>query len=311
MGIIYSVPQAHCVVIERFGKYARTQREGMRFKLPWMEKVRRVESWGTIANKRGFQIELTEQQMDTPKRKCHTSDNVPVTANAVIFWRIVDPRRALYEVDVLPKAIIDVALNALRANIGLTDLDTLLSDREGMNTRIAAQLAETAAKWGIQFTRVEIQEIETDDKVAKSMQQQMDAERERRSIVARAEGRSEAAVMVAEAQKKAAILRAEGHAKSLEIISHAEQQYLMTIGMGVSDVQAAKLLMAQKYIDGFEKITANPAHKVFLPNNFSALFSFPVDDEGPSGPVPVHPDQLDADEPHFDSGGLDDDLEEI
>lgn len=279
MSLIYTVPQSHCVVLERFGKFARIQQQGLRFRVPIFEKIRRVGStWGSTANKKGFLIELTEQQTDTPPRQCHTKDNVPVTANASVYWRITDPRKALYEVDILPQSVSDVALNALRSNIGTLDLDTVLSERAQLNEKIAAQLSETGKKWGIIFTRVEIQELSTDQTVSTAMMQQMDAERRRRAVVADAEGKAEAEVKVAEAEKKAAILRAEGRAKSLELLSKAEKIYLDTLG---SDA-ASQLLLAQKYIDGFEIISKNPADKVFIPNSFRGLFSFPVEDKNSS-----------------------------
>jgi len=80
MQLIYIVPQSHCVVLERFGKFSRTQRAGIRFRLPLLEKIRYVDNWVDVANKEGWIIEMTEQQTDTPSRQCHTKDNVPVTA---------------------------------------------------------------------------------------------------------------------------------------------------------------------------------------------------------------------------------------
>ena len=108
-------------------------------------------------------LELTEQQIDTPARQCHTKDNVPVMANASVYWRITDPCKALYEVDILPQSVSDIALNALRSNIGTLDLDALLSERAQLNERIASQLSETAKKWGVLFTRVEVQELKEID----------------------------------------------------------------------------------------------------------------------------------------------------
>jgi len=281
MSLIYTVPQSHCVVLERFGKFARIQQQGLRFRLPIFESIRRVDTtWGDTANKKGFLIELTEQQTDTPPRQCHTQDNVPVTANASVYWRITDPRKALYEVDILPSSISDIALNALRSNIGTLDLDAVLSERAKLNERIASQLSETAQKWGVIFTRVEIQELSTDETVSAAMMQQMDAERRRRAVIADAQGKAKAEVMVAEAEKKAAILRAEGRAKALELLSKAERVYLDTLG---SDA-ASQLLLAQKYIDGFEVISKKPGDKVFIPNSFHGLFSFPIEDKNnPSG----------------------------
>ena len=181
--IVFTVPQSHCVVIERFGKFSRVLHQGLAFRIPVIEQVRRLDTWGGIANKDGYLIEMTEQQTDTLPRQCHTKDNVPITANASVYWRITDVHKALYEVDVLPQVISDVALNALRANIGTLELDHVLSERASLNEKIALQLAATAQKWGVIFTRVEIQELTTDSSVAASMIKQMDAERSRRARV--------------------------------------------------------------------------------------------------------------------------------
>ncbi len=273
MSLIYTVPQSHCVVLERFGKFSRIQQQGLRFRIPILEQIRRLDTWGGTANKNGFLIELTEQQTDTPPRQCHTKDNVPVTANASVYWRITDPRRALYEVDILPQSVSDVALNALRSNIGTLDLDAVLSERAQLNERIAAQLSETAKKWGLIFTRVEIQELTTDKSVAASMVKQMDAERNRRAVVAQAEGQAEAAVTVAKAEKEAAILRAEGEAIATAKIAEAESFYLKRLKEQVGEAEATRIVIAQKYLSGFETITKGASDKVFLPNSFQGLFS--------------------------------------
>lgn len=273
MSLIYTVPQSHCVVIERFGKFSRIQNQGLRFRIPILEQIRRIDTWGGVASKSGFLVELTEQQTDTPPRQCHTKDNVPVTANASVYWKITDPRRALYEVDILPQSVSDVALNALRSNIGTLTLDAVLSERAQLNERIAAQLSETAKKWGLIFTRVEIQELTTDQAVASSMIKQMDAERNRRAVVAQAEGQAEAAVTVAKAEKEAAILRAEGEAIATAKIAEAESFYLKRLKEQVGEAQAAQIVIAQKYLSGFETITKGSSDKVFLPNSFQGLFS--------------------------------------
>ena len=277
MQLVYVVPQSHCVVIERFGKFSRIQRAGIRFRLPMVENVRSLDSWGDTANKDGWVMELTEQQTDTPSRQCHTKDNVPITANASVYWRITDPRRALYEVDILPQAVADIALNALRSNIGALDLDTVLSERQELNQRIAAQLSDTAKKWGILFTRVEIQELKTAENVSTAMLQQMDAERRKRAFISEAEGQAEAKVKLAEAQQQSDILIAQGRAKALALIAKAEGEYLATLAKNGLKQDAVQILVAQKYLDGFEAISKNPADKVFLPNSFKGLFSIPTD----------------------------------
>ena len=277
MQLVYVVAQSHCVVIERFGKFSRIQRAGIRFRLPMVENVRSLDSWGDTANKEGWVMELTEQQTDTPSRQCHTKDNVPITANASVYWRITDPRRALYEVDILPQAVADIALNALRSNIGALDLDTVLSERQELNQRIASQLSETAKKWGILFTRVEIQELKTAENVSTAMLQQMDAERRKRAFISEAEGQAEAKIKLAEAQQQSDILIAQGRAKALALIAKAEGEYLATLAKNGLKQDAVQILVAQKYLDGFEAISKNPADKVFLPNSFKGLFSIATD----------------------------------
>lgn len=271
--LIYSVPQSHCVLVDRFGKYARTQQAGLRVRVPFLESVHRVLGWGDVANKKGYLIELTEQQTDTAARQCHTKDNVPVTVNASVYWRITDPVKAVYEVDLLPQSVADISLNALRAVVGTLELDEVLSERQRVTDTIASQLSETASKWGIVFTRVEVQDLSTDEKVADAMTQQMEAERGRRGRVAEAEGEAEAKMKVAEAEKKARILRAEGRAKALDLLARAERKYLDHVGGGH---RASQLLLAEKYLDGFETISKNPGDKVFVPNSFQGLFSFPL-----------------------------------
>jgi len=291
MSIIFTVPQSHCVIIERFGKYARVCKQGIHFKLPFIESIRKVEEdWGSTANKKPYYIELTEQQTDTEPRKCHTKDNVTVKANAVVYWRIVEPARALYEVDHLPQSVADIALNALRANIGAMELDTLLSERQRLNEIIAAQLHTAAQKWGIQFTRVEIQNLDTDSDTETAMRQQMDAERKKRAAIAIAEGEANAAIQMAEAKRKAKILEADGASKALltiatakanalKVIADAETEYLHKLSEKVGASNAGQILIAQKYLDGFDIISKNQSHKVFLPNSFNGLFSISADDK--------------------------------
>ncbi|MBC8243659.1 MAG: SPFH/Band 7/PHB domain protein [Verrucomicrobia bacterium] len=221
-------------------------------------------------------MELTEQQTNTRPRECFTKDNAMIEVNAVYYWRITDPKKALYEVDILPKALLELVLGALRAVVGANELDAVLSQRTQINEAVVSQLIDAGLKWGVRFIRVEIEELKTDDKTSKAMLQQLEAERSRRATVSKAEGEAIAEVKVAEAQRNAAILKAEGQAKALELITEAETQYLKSLSNLVGN-QAADFLLAQKYLEGFDKISQNPADKVFLPNSFQGLFSLSVD----------------------------------
>jgi regulator of protease activity HflC (stomatin/prohibitin superfamily) len=274
MSIIFTVPQSHCVIIERFGKFSSVKHQGLAFKLPVIDSIRRVsEDWGDVANKRGYLIELTEQQSDTGKRICQTHDNVTARIDAVVYWQILDPRAALYEVDHLPISVTDSALNTLRAEVGSMPLDKLFSDQEHLNELIATHLRKTTQKWGIIINRVEIQEIETDTATVDSMRQQMDAERKSRAMVLEAEGQAKSILRIAQAEKQATILKAEGDAKAKTIMAEAESQYLEKLMMTLPAKEAAGILIAQKYLEGFKEISRNQADKVFLPNSFQGIFS--------------------------------------
>jgi regulator of protease activity HflC (stomatin/prohibitin superfamily) len=272
MALIYTIPQNHVVLIKRFGKHSRVQSEGLRFKIPLIESYKTVYDWQGTANKNNYFIELSEQQTDTPPRQCQTLDNVTIDANASIYWRIIDPIKAVYDIDVLPKSIADIALNALRANIGKIKLDKVLSERQNLNTKIAAQLADTAAKWGVAFTRVEIQEINYSSETAEAMMQEMTAERKKRALIAEAEGEASAEVTKANADASATIIRAKAQADAIKMIADAESIYISKLKEHTSPEIACQIIMSQKYIDGMKTISSNPGDKVFLPNSFQGLF---------------------------------------
>ena len=290
--MFFTVPQACCVVIERLGKFKRVAKEGLHVKLPWIEEFKYVPKWGKYANRFGWLIDLSEQQTDTPVRECQTKDNVDIQANAMVFWQIVDPQRAVYEADNLPAFVETVGLNALRAEIGRMELDQVFSERETLNRRVAEDLSATAKKWGIAFTRVEIQELTMRSDTAGAMRQQMEAERHRRATVAESSGRAEAEIKLAEAEKQASILRAEGRAKALAVLGEAEGAYLARLAEHSTPECAAQILIAQKYIDGFEAISKNPADKVFLPSNFNTLITQPAAHERGQRAEPAKIDAL-------------------
>ena len=280
MSVVFVVPQSHCVIIERFGKYYAIKKQGLRVHAPIIDRIRYVKrDWGDVANKRGYLIELTEQQSDTGKRTCQTKDNVTARVDAVIYWRIIDPRHALYAIDRLPKSVTDSALNALRAQIGAMELDEILKAREEINEKITVSLRKTTQKWGININRVEIQEIETDQETITAMRQQMDAERRSRAVRIDADAEAVAKLKIAEAEKQAMILRAEGQAKAKILTGHADLKYLEFVSQKVPVYQAAQLLAAQKYIEGFKEISQNQADKVYLPSDFRGIFTMDLNSQ--------------------------------
>jgi regulator of protease activity HflC (stomatin/prohibitin superfamily) len=277
-----NVPQSHVVVVERFGRYTRTLSAGLRFYVRGVEGLVSVSErgWGDQANKRGRFIELTEQQSDTGPRQAQTKDNVTLQVDAVVYWRIVDVRRAIYDVDVLTDSTRDVALNVLRVAIGRRELDEVTSERKALGDEVLAELARHGRDWGVRFTRVDIQEIDYDDSTASAMRQQMEAERRRRALVSESLGKAESERLLAEAQRDADLLRAEGQAAALELLAAADSSYLKSLAEVVGRGRAAELLLAQRTLQSYEAITDNPAHKVFLPSSVQPLVGdgFAADD---------------------------------
>ncbi|WP_272149541.1 SPFH domain-containing protein [Tenacibaculum aiptasiae] len=272
MGIIYTVPQNHVILVKRFGKHSRVQKDGLRFRLPFIESIKYVRNWNNVASKKGCFIELSEQQTDTPPRQCQTLDNVTIDANASVYWKILDPVKAVYDIDILPKSIADVALNALRANIGAIKLDQVLSERQNLNEKISAQLMEVASKWGVIFTRVEIQEINYSNETAEAMMQEMAAERKKRALIAEAEGRAQAQLTQAKSEAESNYIKAKSQVDVLNLMANAESNYLSRLKEEISAENASHVIMFQKYIDGMKTITSNPSNKVFLPTTFKGAF---------------------------------------
>jgi len=271
--MISTIPQNHCRIIERFGKPVKVQYSGLAFKLPIIDHVRDVSAeWGDETNKEGIFIELSEQIVDTKPRECITRDNAKVTVDCVVSWRVSDPIKALYEVDHLHQSLLQTAMNLIRSEIGSRDLDDALATRSTLNERIVSGLSDTVKKWGIQILRVEIQELRTDDQTSAAMLQQLEAERRSRAFSSEADGKAQATVKGATAEREAIIQKAEGLAKALEITAAAEKLYLERLAETVGPEKAAELLLAQKVLDGYDRISQNPADKVFLPSSMNGVF---------------------------------------
>lgn len=297
MSLIYTVPQAHCAIIERLGKFSAIVPAGLHMRMPFIDRQKNViRDCGWKAGNTPVackvvggitMIELTDQRLDTKPRICHTADNVPVRIDSVIFWRIVDPVKAVYAVDRLIESLIDQALNAMRSSIGGSKLDELLTNREQLNADITEKVATVADRWGIVIQRVEIQELQTDEATTNAMRQEMVAEREKRATILNAEAKAKATMTTAEAEKNAKIIAAEAEKESLiriaegnfrakALAAEADALYIEKVCASgkIDPEKLVAVLVANKYVEGFNAITKNPADKVFLPNSFGNMNMF-------------------------------------
>lgn len=269
---IFTVPQGHCAVVEMFGKPTAVKKSGLQFYIPFLQGLKDVSTmWGGNTNKNGCYIELTEQLLDTQPRSCITKDNATMQVNCIIRWRILDPIKALYEVQNLHQSLVELVLNELRSLIGSRNLDEILSSRSEISEKVSVAVANTASRWGLSITSIEIKELTTDAETKEAMMRQMEAERVSRSIALKAEGESTAKVRLAESEKQAAILRAQGASEALRLTAEAEAAYLEKLTAIIGAEAAAKVLMNRQALEGYATITSNPAAQVYLPNGVPSV----------------------------------------
>ena len=205
------VPQAETMVIERLGSYLTTWGNGLHIKLPLIDRVR-------------AKVSLKEQVADFPPQPVITKDNVTMSIDSVIFYKVMDPRLYCYGVENPIIAIENLTATTLRNIIGDLDLDTTLVSRDTINAQMRAILDEATDAWGIKVNRVEVKNITPPAAIREAMEKQMKAEREKREKVLLAEGQKQSAITVAEGDKQARILQAEASKQTVILAAEAEKE---------------------------------------------------------------------------------------
>lgn len=202
-------------LVERLGKYHRKLGPG------WHLVFRPFESVS-------FHVTTREQVLDVPPQQCYTLDNAPIRADAVVYMRIHDVEAARYNVQDVMSAILNLCLTQLREEVGKLTLDESFSSRERINKELLKDLNAVSSTWGVEITRVELQNMEPSPDILAAMELQMAAERKKRAAILRsegeratlineAEGRASAAVAAAEAQKKKTLLSAQAEAERQKV----------------------------------------------------------------------------------------------
>ena len=289
------VQQAEVVVIERLGKFDRILESGFNFIIPILEAPRAID-WKTT--KRGFdgqsyayiekktRIDLREAVYDFPRQNVITKDNASISINALLYFQIIDPKSAVYEIQNLPDAIEQLTQTNLRNLVGQLDLDESLVSRDKINHELRAILDEATSKWGVKVNRVELKDIIPPSDIQSAMEKQMKAERDRRaaileaeglkkSAVLKAEGEKEAAINRAEGDKQANILRAEGIAQARILEADGEKEAIQRIINALADKgQPDKYLIAMKYLETMKAITSGKDNKVvYMPYEATGILS--------------------------------------
>jgi len=198
-------------IVERWNAYEKTVDPGLRYIIPFIQRMLRIN--------------MREQVIDVPPQEIITEDNVVVTIDAVVYYQIMDPKRALYEIEDFELAIVKLAQTTLRNIIGEMTLDTCLTSRDRINTELRKVLDEATDKWGTKVNRIEVQRIDPPTDIQQAMHKQKTAEQERRQLRLLATGRKEASLQ----DKEGTILKAEGDAKAIELVATAQAQAVKVV----------------------------------------------------------------------------------
>ena len=272
------IPQSETKIIERLGRYHATLRPGINIIIPFIDKAKNIVVLKNGRYVYSNSIDLREQVYDFPKQNVITKDNVQTEINALLYFQIMDPFKATYEINNLPNAIEKLTQTTLRNIIGELELDETLTSRDTINTKLRAVLDDATDKWGVKVNRVELQDIIPPSSVLNAMEKQMQAERNKRAAILTSEGEKQSQILQSEGEKAATINRAEA-VKQQEIL-HAEGEATARIRKAEAEAKAIELvteavgkttnpanyLLAQKYITMMEELAHNQQTKtVYLP----------------------------------------------
>lgn len=272
------VPQAHRVVIERLGKFHRVLSPGINFIFPVLDKRKTVEWVFGKGYRRSSSLDMREQILDFPKQNIISRDNVVMEINAMLYFQISDPFKAIYEIANLPLALEKLTQTSLRSVMGEMELDEIFSKRTEINERLRTTLDEASDVWGVKVSRVEIQDVNPPVTVQEAMQRQMEAERTRRAVVTEANGQRDAEINRAEGQKRAIELEAEGMANARIRLAQAEAEAIAKIAEALSvhtdGRDPSSYLIALKYLESLKEMSSGDKSKtVYLPYEASSILS--------------------------------------
>ncbi|MFC7537047.1 SPFH domain-containing protein [Sphingomonas sp. GCM10030256] len=254
------VHQGYRYTIEHFGRFVRVGNPGFNFVPAFFYRV-------------GRKINMMEQVLDIPGQEIITKDNAMVAVDGVVFFQVLDPAKAAYEVSDLYTAILALSTTNLRTVMGSMDLDETLSKRDEINARLLSVVDHATEAWGVKITRVELKDIRPPSDIVNAMTRQMKAEREKRAAILESEGMRASEILRAEGEKQGQILQAEGRreaafrdAEARERSAEAEAAATKAVSDAIEggSTQAINYFIAQKYVEAIGKFADSPNAKTIL-----------------------------------------------
>ncbi len=265
------VPQQHAWVVERLGKYDRTLTPGLKFVVPFIERV-------------AYRHSLKEVPLEVPSQVCITRDNTQLQVDGIIYYQVTDPMRASYGSSNYVYAITQLAQTLLRSVIGKMELDKTFEERDQINAAVVSALDEAGQNWGVKVLRYEIKDLTPPAEILRAMQAQITAEREKRALIAASEGRKQEQINIAtgereafiarsEGQRQAEINKAQGDAAAIVAVAEATADALRKVGAAIREPggeEAVQLKVAQQAVDAFAQL-AQKNNAMIVPGNMSEV----------------------------------------
>ena len=238
------------VILERFGKYHATLTPGFHFVIPFVDRV-------------AYRHEMREQVLDVPHQKCITKDNIEVEVDGLVYLKVMDAYKASYGINDYRLAAVNLAQTTMRSEVGKITLDDTFSERDAMNEAIVEELDKASDPWGVKVMRYEIKDIEPSQEIVLTMEQQMEAEREKRAEITQStgerdarintsEGKRQKSILLSEGQRQKRINEAQGEAKEMELIATATAEGIERIAEAIAQPGgslAVKMRLTEQFID--------------------------------------------------------------
>lgn len=255
------VPQARTGVVERLGRYQRTQEAGLTMIVPFVDRMLPL-------------LDMREQVVSFPPQPVITEDNLVVSIDTVVYFQVTDAKLATYGIANYIYAVENLATTTLRNVVGGMNLEETLTSRDSINSQLRGVLDEATTKWGLRVSRVELKAIDPPPSIQDSMEKQMRAERDRRAAILTAEGTKQAEILTAEGDRQSSILAAEGDAHAQILRANAEAEAISSVFEAIHAGRPDPDLLAYQYLQTLPKLAQGDSNKLWvIPSEFTDAMS--------------------------------------